>query len=134
MYRLSSNYTLLWKIFIPVFYVTFFGLLVLVCHFSDEGDLPFLTSPIARLVITSCYLIFVILMYFTIMNLKRVEADDQYYYVTNYFNTYRYLKTDVEKISSSDYGIWIWNTLHMKQVTKFGRNIRFIGNPAVYKK
>ncbi|MBL0081660.1 MAG: hypothetical protein IPP37_04190 [Saprospiraceae bacterium] len=73
-------------------------------------------------------------MYFTIMNLKRVEADDQYYYVTNYFKTYRYLKTDVEKISSSDYGIWIWNTLHMKQATKFGRNIRFIGNPAVYKK
>lgn len=134
MYRLSSNYTLLWKIFVPVFYITFFGLLVMVSHTADEGDLPLLTSPIAKLVLTGCYLIFVALMYFSIMDLKRVEADEQYYYVTNYFKTYRYLKSDVEEITSTDYGIWIWNTLRMKQKTKFGRNIRFIGNPAVYKK
>lgn len=134
MHRLSSNYTLFWKLFLPVFYITFFGLLVLTSFMADEGDLPLLTSPISRLILTSCYIIFVTLMYFTIINLKRVEEDDQYYYVTNYFKTYRYLKDDVEKIRTFDLGFLKWNTMVMRQKTAFGKRIYFIGDRAIFKK
>lgn len=134
MYRLSSNHTLFWKIFLPVFYVTFFGMLVMASYLSDEGDLPLLTAPISKLILTSCYVLFVGLMWFTIVDLKRVEADDNYYYVTNYFKTYRYHKEDVIEIKSLDFGIFKWNTLVMKETTRFGRRISFIGNPQENKK
>ncbi len=73
-------------------------------------------------------------MWFTIVDLKRVEADDNFYYVTNYFKTYRYHKEDVKEIKSLDFGIFKWNTMVMKEATKFGRRISFIGNPQVNKK
>ena len=46
---------------------------------------------------------------------KRVEADENYYYVTNYFKTYRYHKDDVLEIKTMDLGIWKWNTMVMKK-------------------
>lgn len=77
---------------------------------------------------TIIYIAFITLMWFTIMNLKRVEEDQDYIYVTNYYNTYRYLKTDIESIATKDYSIFKVTTLTMKDVTKMGKKIRFLGD------
>lgn len=127
MFRLSSNTTVIWKLFVPTFYITFFGLLVLAAFLSNSSDLPMLTSLPSKIILSSSYLIFIGLMWFTIMNLKRVEADDDAIYVSNYFKSYRYLKEDIDHISEANYLIFKITTIHMKSTTKMGKRIRFIG-------
>ena len=43
-------------------------------------------------------------------------------------------KDDVLEIKTMDLDIWKWNTMVMKEATRFGRRISFIGNPQVVKK
>ncbi len=74
------------------------------------------------------YISFITLMWFTIMNLKRVEADQDYIYVTNYYNTFRYLKSDIDQISTKSYSFFRVTTLTMKEATKMGKKIRFLGD------
>jgi hypothetical protein len=67
-------------------------------------------------------------MYFTVIKLKRVEADTDHIYVSDYFKTYRYLKTDTESIDTRNYYIFKVTTLTMKDKTKMGRKIKYIGD------
>jgi hypothetical protein len=128
MYRLSSNSTLFWKLFFPIFYSTLFGLLTIVAFRADPGDLPFLANPITRIVILTTYIIFVILLFLTIGKLKRVEADDQYIYVSNYIKTYRYLKQDITEVKTFDFLLFKITSLVMREKTKMGGKIRFLGD------
>lgn len=128
MYRLSSNSTLFWKLFFPIFFITIFGILNLVAFNADPGDLPFLANPITQIILLIFFILFIALIYFTIGRLKRVEADDQYLYVCNYINTYRYLKSDILEIKISDFILFKITTLVMKEKTKMGRKIRFLGD------
>jgi hypothetical protein len=128
MYRLSSNTTIFWKLFVPVFYITFFGILNMVAFSVDQYDLPFLANPITKLILLSSYILFIILMSFTIIKLKRVEADDNFIYVTDYFKTYRYAKEDIQDITTSDFIIFKSTSLTMKEKTKMGKKIRYIGD------
>jgi hypothetical protein len=128
MFRLSSNTTIFWKLFFPTFYISFFGLLLLVSYRADPADIPLLSNIYVKSTMTIIYIAFITLMWFTIMNLKRVEEDQDYIYVTNYYNTYRYLKTDIQSIATKDYSIFKVTTLTMKDITKMGKKIRFIGD------
>jgi hypothetical protein len=128
MFRLSSNTTIFWKLFFPTFYISFFGLLLLVSYRADPTDIPLLSNIYVKSTMTIIYIAFITLMWFTIMNLKRVEEDQDYIYVTNYYNTYRYLKTDIQSIATKDYSIFKVTTLTMKDITKMGKKIRFIGD------
>jgi hypothetical protein len=99
-----------------------------VANSVDEGDLPFLANPITRIVLFVSYVLLIILMFFTIIRLKRVEADDDYFYVTNYLKTYRYSKNDIVSTKTSNYLIFKITTITMKEKTKMGKKIRYIGD------
>ncbi|MBK8700961.1 MAG: hypothetical protein IPN29_16060 [Saprospiraceae bacterium] len=126
--------TLFWKLFFPIFYATFFGLFIVAAFTVEPDDLPLLTNSVSKIVLVTCYTLFMGIMWFTIIDLKRVEADDEFIYVTNYFKAFRYKKSDIASVSSMDLGIFTWNTYTMKDKTTLGKRIRFIGNAAVLKK
>jgi hypothetical protein len=128
MFRLSSNFTLFWKLFFPTFYLTFFGLLILASFTVDPGDVPFLANPIVRIAMIVIYLLFLLFMWFTIMDIKRVEADNESLYVTNYLKSYKYSRSDVVSIDVKDFILFKVTSLVMKEKTKMGKKITFIGD------
>jgi hypothetical protein len=128
MYRLSSNFTIFWKLFVPIFYITLFGLLNIMALTIDPGDVPFLANPITQLVLIICYITFIIVIMLTIARLLRVESDDHSIYVSNYLKSYRYKIEDIENVSKKDFGFFTVTSLTMKEKTKFGKKLRFLGD------
>jgi hypothetical protein len=126
MLRLSSDWTLIIKFFIPTVWMVFFGVLVLVILISFR--LP-LTYQIGMVV---CYCFGVLLLAGTLMRLKRVEATDTHLYVTNYFKTYRYTFDSVSRITTFDLILWKLVRLHFREPTSFGRTVSFLRRKHVW--
>jgi len=90
MRRLSNNLTVILKIFLPIFYITFFGSLLIGSLTVTVNDAPLIASDLFRGAFALVFFIFVILMYFTVIQLKRVDGDTKHIYINNYLKTYRY--------------------------------------------
>lgn len=119
----------MWKIFIPIFYSTFFGLLTLTSFILEPEDIPLLANPVSRTILFTSYVLTCTLIYFTIFDLKRVEIDEENIYISNYIHTYRYKREDIDNIDTKDFYLFKLSTIIMKTKTKMGRKIRFIGSP-----
>jgi len=126
MQRLSSNLTLFFKIFLPVSWVSFFGVFGIVIFLIDPTDEPFLTSTMFRSIYFASYLLFLTFIYFTIFQLKRVETSDGYIYTTNYFKTVRFPIENIKKISVMNLGITRIARMHLHNKGLFGSKIPFI--------
>ena len=126
MQRLSSNLTLFFKIFLPVSWVSFFGVFGLVIFLIDPTDEPFLTSNVFRMTYVCCYLVFLALIYFTIFQLKRVETSDGFIYTTNYFKTVRFPIDNIKKVSVMNLGITRIARMHLHNKGVFGSKIPFM--------
>lgn len=124
MLRLSSNMTLFMAIVLPTLYISFFGLFVLVLFVSDNAVIP-RTGPF-RWIVLGVFLLFVALIYLTIMRLRRVEYQDGKLFVTNYLKSFRYPIEDVEDILDYNFGLFRLGKIRLKQKGSFGRNIYFL--------
>lgn len=125
MERLSSSLTLMVKFFIPVFWLCFFGAFTLAVWVTDEhvGPLGFMGF---RIGLTLFYVLGAAFLALTLMRLKRVEADSDYLYVTNYFRTARYPYELIEKVSTTDLRAFSVATVRLRQSGIFGRRFVFL--------
>jgi hypothetical protein len=126
MQRLSSNLTLFLKLTLPVGWISFFGLFALVIFLVDTTDKPLIASPQFRIGFLSFFLIFVVLIYFTIFQLKRVEQENGFIFVTNYFKTIKFPIDNISTVSTMDLGIFKVVWFHLKSKGVFGKRIPFI--------
>lgn len=126
MKRLSSNLTIFLKIFIPIFYGIFFGSFLLASFFVDQNDAPLLYNPLFKLGYGISFLCFIVLLYFTFMKLKRVDASATHVYVGNYLKTYKYPYEDIECIKIRSYGILKTMRIYFKGKTTFGKKVSFL--------
>ncbi len=135
MIQLSSNSTLFFKIFVPVFWLTFFGALWGATVFSVDEPV-FMGFRIAsfRIGITIFWLVGLAIFYLTSYQLKRVDADHEYIYVSNYFKNFRYPYSNVEKIKTVDLGILDFGSITLVTKGNFGKKIRFIRSNKGFKK
>ncbi len=124
--RISSNMTLVLALFFPTFWIVFFGLFTLALLFSDQSELPFPAIPYMRWIILAFFLVFFMLIYITLMRLKRVELSATHAYISNYFKTYSYEFKDIEKVKSVNFGLFEILILHLKYKGKFGKKIPFL--------
>jgi|GEM_PF-1802153 len=124
---LSSNYTLFWRVFFPIFSTVFlFGLMV-AFYLTEENDMLFPLVPVlwARIGIVVVMLLWMFLLYRTLWRLKRVDADTQHVYVTNYWHTVRYPWTDVNHLELKNrVGRHVWQIV-LKAPGRFGQTIYF---------
>jgi hypothetical protein len=125
MFRLSSNTTLFFKLFLPTFWTVFFGLFTLAVWITDDyiGPLGFIEF---KLGMTVFFITGVVILFFSFFRLKRVEADGHFFYVTNYFKTYRYPPDVLEKYREDNFLILRVGRLYLKEKGSFGRRISFI--------
>jgi len=132
IHRLSSNATLVLKIFLPTFWIVFFGLLVIAIFVSDSEDILLLNNPYLKYGSVAFFLLFFCLFYFTIMSLKRVDIDQKHLYVSNYFKTFRYALDDIQKNKEIDFGIFTILRTELKNKGSFGRKFIYILNKSTF--
>ena len=124
---LSSSFTLMWRIFVPIFGTVFLGGLLLTFLLIPEEDL-YLSFPLlwAQGFTLILWLGWLFLMSRTLWRLKRVDANATHFFVTNYWTTVRYPWTDLEKMEEKTrLGRRIIN-LHLKAPGRFGQIISFL--------
>lgn len=126
MQRISTNLTLVYKFFIPTFYLAFWGAFTVV-SFSISG-----ISLLGRVGIVAVFVGSATLFYFTLLKLKRVEIDEHFIYVTNYFKHFRYPLENVEKIVERDFLILRIATIYLEQPGSFGKKIVFVPSGSLY--
>ena len=126
MQRLSSNLTLFFKIFLPVSWVSFFGVFGIVIFLIDATNEPFLTSTVFRSTFVGLFILFFALIYFTIFQLKRIESADGFIYATNYFKTVRFPIENIKKVSVMNLGIVKIARMHLHNKGIFGSKLPFI--------
>jgi len=99
---LSSNATLFWRVFVPIFGTVFLSGMTTALLLLDEDNLylpfPALWARISALVFLVAW---VLLVRRTIWRLKRVDANDTHLFVTNFWQTVRYPWSDVLNITES---------------------------------
>jgi len=126
--NVSSNWTLFLKIFFPIFWGVFFGALTIAFWISDSSMVGEMSIGSFRLLISSFFLSGMIVFYFSLMQLKRVEVDDQFVYVTNYKKTARYPFHNIEKLESSNYYLFKIVRISFRKEGIFGPGVVFLAN------
>lgn len=130
--RVSSNLTLVLKIFLPTLWIAFFGLLTLAIFFSSGEENLLFGDWTFKLGVLGFFAIFLAFIYKTIMKLLRVEFAEDTFSASNYFETHQYQYEDVEEIK--EYNL-IFKTLvqiKMKGLTKYGQSLYFLKSKAWY--
>lgn len=126
MQRVSTNFTLFLKFFLPIFWIVFFGAFAIVLWTEDRIPTGALSIGTLRMTMTLFFLIGATILFFTLMRLHRVEMDEAFIYVTNYIKTARYPYHQIEKITEVDFLILSTVTIHFKNKGIFGKKATFI--------
>lgn len=126
IHRISSNLTLFYKFFIPTFILTLFGAVTLAALILKNVSIP------TKLTITVVYILVLLIMAFTLLRLKRVELDEDFVYVTNYFRHFRYPHHNIEKIIEKDYRLFRTATIYFVKSGTFGKTATFLPSGSLY--
>lgn len=126
--QLSSSWTLALRIFLPTFWIAFFGTFFLTTLFTDKNQIGQISMNGLRWGLLAFIAIFVLVFWKTVLRLKRIDADKEFIYVTNYFKNIRYPHMDIEKIELSKGIVFNYGTLVLKGKGRFGDRILFIAS------
>ncbi len=125
MNRLSSSITLILKLFFPIFWIVFFGSFTMAFVLYDGYNQMF-SSTIFKIGVVLFFLTGIGLLYISFWQLRRVEVDDSFFYVTDYFKTIRIPFSFVSKISENNWLLFSTLTIKLNQKGHFGKKIHFI--------
>ena len=133
MRRLSSNLSIFFRLFLPLVYIVFFGSLVIGSFLITANDSPLISSSIFRYGMLSSYIIFVLIFSFSIMKLKRVDADENNILISNYFKTYKYTWDSIKKMTTINLLIFDIIYIHIHEKGKFGKKVFFLASRSLVK-
>ena len=119
MQRISSNLTIVFKLFIPTFWVTFYGLLTLFIIFMDAETSPLFSSMQAKILVAVVFILFAVLIYFTLFQLLRFDASSDHFLISNYFKTFKYKFEDVASISTTKFLFINLLKINMRHIIKY---------------
>lgn len=128
MIQVSSNITLLLRLLLSTFWLVFFGLFTIAVLLQDTPYFGNIPAFLFKIGIVCFYIAGAILLYFTLLKLKRVEMNGEFIYATNYFQHRRYPWSNVQKIKEKDFGLFSVFVIHLITPGKFGRKIPFIAS------
>jgi len=113
-------------------WTAFFGTFVGIILFSTDGAYliagGMITPTIARIIALTFLLVGISLFYWLFMRLKRVDVDNDFMYVTNYFKARRYPYHNIEKMVEKQYLMFRPVTVYFKEAGTFGKKITFLSS------
>jgi hypothetical protein len=125
---LSSNKTLVWRVFVPVFGTIFLSVLTLayILTTDDEAYTPFIPALWTKILVFVLLLAWLYFVWRALWRLHRVDADDTHIYITNYWTTARYPWEDVMRMEEKRrLGRRVVN-IHLRAAGRFGQKISFL--------
>ncbi len=131
--RISSNWTLGLKVFLPTFWFVFYGAIVLAFFVAPNGQLQVFGQANLKIAMLIFYLSGSIVIYFTLIPLKRVEFDDHFLYVSNFFTTIRIPWHNVKHLRDRKLLFLHIGTFTFKSPTRFGKQVTFIESRSLIK-
>ena len=126
MKNVSSILTLVIKIFLPTLWLVFFGAMTLAVWFSDDATVGLVGIPTFKIGLTIFFFCCATLFYFTLLQVKRVEMDGDFVFVTNYFKHARYPYHNIARIVKTDWLLFTTVRIELKIAGIFGKKIIFV--------
>ena len=126
MERVSSNSTLFFVIFLPVFWTVFFGAVTTALLLQPFAFIGNTAASSFRIGLAFFFLSGLALFYFTLLRLRRVEIGQGFVYVTNYFKNFRYPYHNIASIEISTFLFFHIGAITLKTPGYFGRRILFL--------
>jgi hypothetical protein len=126
MFQLSSGTTLFYKIFLPCIWLAFFGTFVLAVFMLEDDYIGGYPIEYFRIGLVLFFLLGFVFFWFTVFKLKRVDASDTHFHISNYFKNFRYPVADIESIRVRDIGIATVAKMTLLAEGSFGKKIYFL--------
>ena len=79
-----------------------------------------------RFGLTAFVAIFIFIFWKTVFRLKRIDADNEFVYITNFFKAVRYPHADIEKIELDKGLIFTLGTVVLRGKGRFGQRVLFL--------
>ncbi len=128
MQQVSSNLTLMLRIFFPVLLTVFFGAFLLYFWFDDRGYYGNVQGTTIRYGFTGFYLGMLALFAFTVWRLRRVEMGRDWVYVTDFFRQARYPWGNIREIRETSLGIARIVRVRFYEPGSFGESALFLAS------
>jgi hypothetical protein len=93
---------------------------------SGTSNAPLFGSGVFKAGVLVFFVMGALILYFTLMQLKRVEFDLHHLYITNYFKTVRYPLEDIDFITETNLAVVHLGHIYLKAAGVFGRRITFL--------
>ncbi len=132
MQNISSSTTVFLKYFLPTIWIIFFGTLFVAFWLNDEIYVLGFAPEKFKWIYMGFLIVGVVLLYLTVMTIKRVEIDEEFVYVTNYIKVYKYPFSNIESWKELDYGLFKTVKIRLKEPGYFGKKIVFIASRERY--
>jgi hypothetical protein len=126
MRQLSSNWTMAFSIFFPTLWIAFFGTFLVAIILTDKAEVGSWSIGSLRVGLAIFIATFIFIFWKTLFRLKRVDADNEFVYVTNFFKAVRYPHAEVEKIEVDKGLMFTFGTVVLRGKGRFGQRILFL--------
>ncbi len=128
MNQVSTNLTLLYRIFIPVFFGVLLGALMLFTWLHPSSYSTGVRGNYFRWGLTAFYAAMIAVFAFTVWRLRRVEMSRDWVYVTDYFRQARYPWTNIQSVHETPLGLFTLVRLRFFEPGSFGEWAIFIAS------
>ena len=133
MQRVSSQGTIILRVALPTAWLTLIFSITVLLGWTIRGKAGLWANPfiwISLLVILGTGFVFI---KFLLWRLYRIDMDDRFLYISNYFKTYKYDLADIESIVDSKILPGRVFRIRLKSKGSFGRNIYFLAAQSLWK-
>jgi hypothetical protein len=132
MERVSSQLTIFIRIALPTIWLTTILSLTLLLGMTVRGKAQVFSNPIVWLVLLFILGTGFAFIYFILWKFYRVDMDERYVYVSNYFKTFKYPFSDIENIRDSKLLPGRIFVIVLKSKGSFGKEISFLASQKLW--
>lgn len=132
MQRVSSQLTIMLRIFLPTVWFTFVLSIIILLLWAVRGKAGLLANPFIWIALVFIFVSGFALIRFLLWKIYRVDMDEQFIYISNYFRTYKYPYSDVVSIRDSNIGTNRIFVIELKSKGSFGKKIHFLASQALW--
>ena|SRR5687768_11343836 len=132
MDRVSSQLTIFLRIALPTIWLTTILSLMVLLASAVRGKAQVFSNPVVWLGFFFVLATGVSFIYFFLWHFYRVDMDERYVYVSDYFRTYKYSFSDIESIRPASWAPTRIFTIRLKSKGTFGRDIHFLASQKLW--
>jgi hypothetical protein len=126
MIQVSSGWTLAFRLFLPTLWISIFGALFIASFTLHQPYIGTYPANNVRLGLFVFICVFCFLFYKTVMQLKRVELNEDSIFITNYFTNVRYPIVDLKKLELSKGILFDYVSIQLLGKGIFGNRMKFL--------